>query len=87
MTKEERMKEMKQTTRWGGMWRSENRLDGKTRGLLFDDCLPVLRCTRREMREYIEKRYGYIRKRPDLRSEPHGWKMPIPVRVWIKATP
>lgn len=39
--------------------------------------------TRSEAREWIEKEYGYLRTRPDLQAEPHGWKMPIPVRVVI----
>lgn len=69
--------------KWGGLWRSENNLDGKRTSLLFENCLPVLRNTRQEMRDYIKKRYGYIAHRPDFKVEPHGWKMPIPVRVEI----
>ena len=71
--------------KWGGLWRSGNNLDGKREHLIFDNCLPVLKTTRREMRLYIKDRYGYIATRPDLRNEPHGWKMPIPVRVEICA--
>lgn len=68
---------------WAAMWRSENMADGKTRYLLNENCLPVLFRTRRETREYIEKKYGYIRRSRGLRAEPHGWRMPIPVRVIV----
>ena len=30
---------------------------------------------------HIETYYAYLRKRPDLRGEPHGWRMPKAVRV------
>jgi hypothetical protein len=69
---------------WAAMWRSENRIDGKNRHLLNENCLPVLFRTRRAAREYIEKRYGYIRTSKDLQVEPHGWRMPIPIRVNIQ---
>ena len=39
--------------------------------------------TRREAREWIKKHYGYISERPDLQIEPHGWKMPVPVKVRV----
>lgn len=39
--------------------------------------------TKREAAGFIKERYGYIATRPDLRREPHGWKMPAPVRVRI----
>lgn len=32
---------------------------------------------------FIADRYGYIANRKDLRGEPHGWRMPIPVRVLV----
>ena len=71
---------------WGGMWRSENKLDGKTQHLLNrGGGVPLLFRTRKEVREFINQDYGYIREREDLREEPHGWKMPIPVRVKVIA--
>jgi hypothetical protein len=39
--------------------------------------------TRREARAYAEQQFGYIRQRPDLRAEPHGWRMPQVVRVRV----
>lgn len=39
--------------------------------------------TKREAAAFIKQQFGYIAKRPDLRTEPHGWKMPRPVRVRI----
>lgn len=39
--------------------------------------------TRRAAAAFIKDRYGYIAERADLRREPHGWKMPVPVRVRI----
>ena len=39
--------------------------------------------TRAKARAWIQKNYGYIKSRPDLRSEPHGWKTPVAVRVTV----
>lgn len=72
-------------TYWGALWRSKNKMDGAKTHLLLSDGLPVLFLTRDEAREYIKYHYGYIKYRADLRSEPHGWKMPIPVRVDVEA--
>ena len=72
--------------RWAVMWRSDNRTDGiqyRLQGEGGD--LPLFR-TRDECRAFIEERYGYIRQRPDLQAEPHGWKMPVAVRVQIAVT-
>lgn len=71
--------------RWSVLWRSENQLDGNVERLCGrDGALPLFR-TRDECRKFIRAEYGFIRNRPDLRREPHGWKMPIPVRVEIRA--
>jgi hypothetical protein len=68
---------------WGALWRSNSKLDGYCSHLLNEDCLPVLFRTRRAARDYIEKKYGYIKTRDDLRAQPHGWKMPIAVQVRV----
>ena len=71
---------------WAVLWQSDNRLDGRQRRLVWPPhrpCWPQLFRTRRECREFIEREYGYIRTRPDLRREPHGWRMPKAVRVRI----
>jgi hypothetical protein len=68
---------------WGAKWISDCRLDGHCEHLLYENLLPALFKTRREARAFIEKKYGYIRHRPDLRREPHGWRMPQPVRVTV----
>lgn len=70
---------------WGIQWESKNMLDGFTSHLMFRDGLPILFKTKRETLERIQSEFGYIRGRKDLRSEPHGWRMPKPVRVIIKA--
>ena len=80
---------------WAIKWRSENRLDGKQEYLIGRFCrrgeVPdfltgydrmVFR-TREQARRYIHDGYGYIAKRKDLRAEPHGWKMPIAVKVKV----
>jgi len=67
---------------WVVWWASHNRLDGWKRFILWDDD-PRLFRTRREAREFIEQRYGYIRNRADLRAEPHGWRVPRAVKVEV----
>ena len=69
--------------RWGALWHSENKLDGIKEYLCFENCLPVLFVTRRQCRDWITTKYGYIKKREDLQKEPHGWRMPRPIRVMI----
>ena len=69
---------------WGMKWRSENNLDGKMEHLMYKNCFPLLFRTRREARFFIADKWGFLKNRPDLKKEPHGWKMPIPVKVEIK---
>lgn len=68
--------------RWGILWNSKNNLDGISEYLMWDyGTMPLLFKTRREAREYRNKKWGYIRDRKDLRIEPHGWRLPKIVRV------
>ena len=70
---------------WGARWRSENRLDGQREYLLSEgNGFPVLFRTRAKARLWIEYHYGYIRTRPDLCADPHGWRMPVAVRVEVR---
>ena len=69
--------------RWGVMWRSYGRMAGRSRHLMYKNCDPVMFQTRREAREWIKKNYGYVAESPDLQREPHGWKMPVPVKVRV----
>lgn len=81
---------------WAIKWRHENKLDGKREVLLgrFSCVNPpapdilagyVIMAfkTRASARDYIKENYGHI-TRPDLRAEPFGWKMPIPVKVSVE---
>ena len=92
-TKGERMK-TKTWTAWGVVSRSKNRLNGKKEylvGAYARSTIPELRgctgsmmfLTRSDCREYIEKTFGYIRQRTDLRDEPFGWRMPKPVKIVV----
>lgn len=69
---------------WSGQWYSRNRLDGVYHHILYDNGFPVLFHTRKEAREYIEKNYGYIKTRDDLREEPHGWRLPVAVKIKLE---
>ena len=64
-------------------WHSKNHLDGEKRHILYDNLLPALFRTRQKCRDYIKEGYGYIADRPDLRAEPHGWRMPQAIKVKI----
>ena len=70
---------------WALEWRSVSRLDGDSRHLIHDKDtnLPLLFKTRAQARQHAEASYGYIRARPDLQQEPHGWRMPRAVTVAI----
>ena len=68
---------------WAAQWHSKCRLDGEKRYIMNENYLPKLFRTRRECREWIEKDCGYIKDRPDLRAEPHGWRLPQAVKVKV----
>lgn len=69
---------------WGCMWRSKNKPDGSNKHLLYEGGVPALFRDRKAARAYIQAKYGYILRRPDLRAEPHGWRVPVAVRVEVK---
>jgi len=62
---------------WGLKWRSKNKLSG------LNEYVTGVYPTRSIARREREMRFGYIRTRPDLQSEPHGWKVPAVVRLKI----
>lgn len=77
-------------TKWAVKFRVDNAIDGRYEYLVWHRnrySLGLFRLaifdTRAEARQYIAETYGYIRDRPDLRAKPHGWKMPIPVKVRV----
>lgn len=74
---------MKDIFRWGAMWHSVNSLNGEVRHLMCRGLMPVLFLKRKESVAWINQHYGYIRNRPDLRLEPHGWRLPKPIKVRI----
>lgn len=75
---------------WALKWISDSRLDGHTEHIMGDwkrkeatrggSPWATFR-TRAEARAYRDENFGYFRDRPDLRAEPHGWKMPQVVKV------
>jgi hypothetical protein len=71
--------------RWGLLSDTTTQLDGRRVHLIFEHCLPVIFRTRQEAREYANKRFGYIKNRPDLRREPHCCRMPKAVRINVEA--
>lgn len=70
---------------WAVKWRSANRIDGARQHFMSDTRgLPMIFDTKHQAQAFIAGNYGYIAKRS--RKEPHGWKMPIAVRVTITIT-
>ena len=74
---------VKRIIRWGLVWQSNNKRDGKLEHIICAGLTPALFCTRQDARNYRESRYGYFRDRPYLRDEPYGWRMPKVVRLRI----
>jgi len=74
----------KKVTSWAIKWRSDNRLDGKRENFIFQPHnTPLIFKSRDDARTHIRANFGYISKRRDLRIEPHGWLVPIPVKVRV----
>jgi len=83
-----------ETPRWAIKCRSNNKLDGKKEYLLgrYDFRMPsvpnhvagfhtMLFLTRQAARDHITRHYGYPRNRPDLKAEPFGREVPVPVKA------
>jgi hypothetical protein len=68
------------TVRWAIMWRSTSELNGD---FMWNGSTPYLFRTKREAKALIDEKWGYIKDRPDLRAEPHGWRLPVPVKVEV----
>ena len=68
-------------TLWALEWNSRSVLDGHRTHFIHETLFPKLFKTRREARVWANEKYGYIKTRPDLRAQPHAWRMPRPVRV------
>ena len=68
---------------WAAEWHSNCLLDGECRHIIYENLLPVLFRTRRQCRIFIKDKYGYIAERPDLKAEPHGWRIPQAIKVKI----
>ena len=75
---------------WAVLRGSDNSLDGTRQwldGTPAHPCRTRLFETRAEARAYIASDLAYIARRPDLRREPHGWRVPRPVRVQVAVAP
>lgn len=68
---------------WAPKWFSKNRTDGTRRNLVWHNLHPAIFRSRSECRDFIDQHYGYIRARPDLQKEPHGWRVPTAVKVKV----
>lgn len=72
---------------WAILMRSRNSIDGYREYLLGVPDHPThtkLFESRTAARAFVSDAYGYIKDRPELRREPHGWKVPVVVRVVIE---
>ena len=68
---------------WGLLWKSKNNLDGEQSALMWLNAMPLFFETRQAARDYRHTHYAYIRNRPDLLAEPHGWTVPAVVKVTL----
>lgn len=68
---------------WAALWHSKNKLDGVSEHIVCFHGAPALFPDRQGARKFISDNFGYISGRPDLRSEPHGWRVPRAIRVKI----
>jgi hypothetical protein len=71
------------TTLWAAKWSTTNELDGHREYIYIGAGTPKIFRTRQECRDFIEYEWGYIRNRPDLKREPHCWRVPKAVKVKV----
>jgi len=76
---------------WAILWReTEQSIDGANSHLIGDPeqfGRTRLFKTRKQAQENIRANYNYIAKRTDLRRAPHGWRMPVPIKVAVIIEP
>jgi hypothetical protein len=76
-------------TYWAAVSDETNKLDGRKRRInLYNRIIAaeegrafMLFKTREQCRRWIKETWGYLQHRPDLREEPHCWRVPRPRRV------
>ena len=73
--------------RWAVKWSSKNKLYGYQEHFMYDRCCPLLFTSRAAAKTYVNDVWGYLRNRPELRKEPHGWRMPKPIKVRVVLKP
>lgn len=66
---------------WAAKWHAPN--DESDGHFLGDGFGVAIFATRAQCRAWIEERYGYIKRRADLRAAPFFWRMPRAVRVRV----
>jgi hypothetical protein len=73
-------------TIWAAKWYSKSKLSGESIHLIYDTStgVPALFRTRQQCRDFIRANYEYIKRDKSLREEPHGWRMPKPVKVEVR---
>lgn len=85
-------KPLVELTYWAAVSYEHNTLDGdRVRPRLFWWRSPKVEHgkvlmmfeTRRACRAWIKEEFSYIGKRPDLRKEPHCWRVPKTVKVTV----
>lgn len=75
---------MRTPVRWALLHRTSAAcIDGAREWFQWDGLKPVLFRTRQEARQFAKEKYGRDAKRPDLKAYPHGWLMPVPVKVRV----
>jgi len=74
----------KSLIKWALLW-SDRSFSRKIVGkhFEFENCLPKFFNRRKEARDYVKEKYGYMKERKDLRTYPHFWRMPNIVKVHI----
>jgi len=75
---------------WALKYYSKCKLDGVREYLLMNQTFygknVAIFKTRQQARDFRDEYYGYIRDRPDLKAEPHGWTVPKVVKVVLTMT-
>jgi hypothetical protein len=71
---------------WGALFISIGGIDGDKEHIIYENCKPVIFTTKKECKTWIDKKYGYIKTRKDLKSFPHGWRLPKPTKIYLTYT-
>ncbi len=66
---------------WGILFKYKDSVYTPCSRIEYKGGIPIIFKTKIACKKYIDKNYGYIKIRKDLRNYPHFWRLPKPTKI------